>query len=120
MHDIFMMVLTYTGLAIESIGFIIIVIAVLKSIYKLIFEEKFDFVLSSKDLILNTGLSVALEFFLAAEIIKTITLRDSSELMYIAVLIIIRILITIVIHWELKQKEHVDQMKKDSDSHSHL
>ncbi|MDD7306751.1 MAG: DUF1622 domain-containing protein [Peptoniphilaceae bacterium] len=108
MHDIFMKILSLTGFVIESIGFIIIVISVLKSFYKIAFITKFDFEESHKDVSLSTGLSVALEFFLAAEIIKTITLRDQSELVYIGVLILIRILMTVVINWELKQKENLD------------
>lgn len=105
MQDIFMKILISSGLIIEIIGFMIIVISVLKSFYKLAFVAKFDFEKGHKDMSLSTGLSVALEFFLAAEIIKTITLRDQSELLYIGVLILIRILMTLVIHWELKQKE---------------
>lgn len=111
MHDIFMKILIYSGLIIEVIGFMIIVISVLKSFYKLAFVTKFDFEKGHKDMSLSTGLSVALEFFLAAEIIKTITLRDQSELLYIGVLILIRILMTVVIHWELKQKEAKERLE---------
>src|SRR5699024_1901269 len=105
MNDIFMNILIYSGIIIESIGFLIIIISVLKSFYKLVFQAKFDFVAGHKDMSLSLGLSVALVFFLVAEIIKTITLRDQSKLLYIGVLILIRILVTFVIHWELKQKE---------------
>lgn len=105
MQDIFMKILIYSGVFIEIIGSMIIIISVFKSFYKLGFVNKFDFEKGHKDMSLSTGLSVALEFFLAAEIIKTITLRDQSELLYIGVLILIRILMTLVIHWELKQKE---------------
>lgn len=111
MDEIFMKILVYSGLIIESIGFLIIIISVIKSFYKLVFQAKFDFVAGHKDMSLSTGLSVALEFFLAAEIIKTITLRDQNELIYIGVLILIRILMTLVIHWELKQKETKDRIE---------
>lgn len=110
MLEVFHKILTVSGFIIEFIGFIIIIISVIKSFYKLAFKNKFDFVISHKDMSLSTGLSVALEFFLAAEIIKTITLRDQSELVYIGVLILIRILMTLVIHWELKQKEAMDAL----------
>ncbi|MDO5047033.1 MAG: DUF1622 domain-containing protein [Anaerococcus sp.] len=112
MHEIFFSILAYVGLFIEMIGFGIIVVSVIKSFYKLAFEMKFDLVKSHKDISLSTGLSVALEFFLAAEIIKTITLRDQSELIYIGVLIMIRILMTLVIHWELKQKEREEKLEE--------
>lgn len=111
MQDVFMKVLITSGVVIETIGFLIIVISVIKSFYKLAFVMKFDFEKSHRDMSLSTGLSVALEFFLAAEIIKTITLRDQAELMYIGVLILIRILMTVVIHWELKQKEAKERLQ---------
>ena len=45
--------------------------------------------------------SLALEFFLASEILKTIHVRDLSELYIIAAIIILRILIAFVVHWEM-------------------
>ncbi len=45
--------------------------------------------------------SLALEFFLAAEILKTIYIREFSELYIISAIIVLRILMTFVVHWEM-------------------
>lgn len=46
--------------------------------------------------------ALTLEFFLAAEIISTINFRDWKDLVEIAAIIVIRTIITFIIHWEIK------------------
>lgn len=54
---------------------------------------------------LGKSLSLALEFKMGAEIINTVIIRDLKELGILAVVIIIRALMAILIHWEVKMEK---------------
>lgn len=103
-HHIFVTFVPPVAGIIELLGLFIIILSVLKSFGKLIFVEKFNFILAEKDLVLNSGLSTALEFFLAAEVLKTLIADSTDKLIQLGALVIIRIVITLIIHWEMKQK----------------
>lgn len=62
---------------------------------------------------LSKGLSLALEFFMAAEILKTVTLQEKEELLILAAVIIFRILFSFLTHFEMKQsnKNHHEEEK---------
>lgn len=92
------------ALIIEFLGILAIIIAVGKNVYNLIFVEKFDFQLSQKDPILNSGLNTALELFLAAEILITLVANSLEKLAEVAMLVTIRIVIAIIVHWESGHK----------------
>ena len=51
------------------------------------------------------GLSIALTFKLAAEIVRTITVRSLSEILQIGALILIKAAITFLIHWEWRSSD---------------
>ena len=51
---------------------------------------------------LAQGIALALEFKLASEIIKTVIVRDIAEIYVLGAIIIIRVILTFVIHWEIK------------------
>lgn len=63
------------------------------------------------------GLALALEFQLAAEILHTIKVKTLSELAVIAMIIVLRILITLIVHWEM---DHEVRYQKESDGRSRL
>lgn len=48
------------------------------------------------------AMSLSLEFKLTAEIIETVIIRDLNEFAILAALAILRVVITIVLHWDLK------------------
>ena len=51
---------------------------------------------------LAQGIALALEFKLASEIIKTVIVRDIAEIYVLGAIIIIRVILTFVIHWVIK------------------
>lgn len=56
------------------------------------------------------SLATALEFKLAAEILKTVLIKSFDELIILASIFILRVLMTFVLEWEIKQeKQHVDK-----------
>ena len=51
---------------------------------------------------LANGLALSLEFKMAAEILKTVIIRDFGELMVLGAVIILRALLSFLIHFEMK------------------
>lgn len=56
---------------------------------------------------LADGLATSLEFKMAAEILKTVLVRDLNELMVLGAVILLRALLSLLIHIEMKG-EHAD------------
>ena len=59
---------------------------------------------------LATGLATALEFKMAAEILKTVLVRDLKELLVLGAVILLRAILSVLIHFEMKHTE------KDTDA----
>lgn len=59
---------------------------------------------------LASGLALSLEFKMAAEILKTVLVRDMTELMVLGAVIILRALLSFLIHFEMKQ-HHIPQQE---------
>lgn len=110
MQQLFISIVPNIAVAIEILGLIILIIAVVRSFFKIIIDEKLDFILSGKDLLLDNGILIAMEFFLAAEIIKTLVAKDATDLFHVGILVFIRIVITVIVHWEIRQKGAVDHL----------
>lgn len=51
---------------------------------------------------LASGLALSLEFKMAAEILKTVLIRDLNELLVLGVVIALRALLSLLIHFEMK------------------
>ena len=51
---------------------------------------------------LANGLALSLEFKMAAEILKTVLVRDLAELVVLGAVIILRALLSLLIHFEMK------------------
>lgn len=54
---------------------------------------------------LANGLATALEFKMAAEILKTVIVREQSELVMLGAVIVLRALLSFLIHFELRSEE---------------
>ncbi len=88
----------------ELVGILIIVFGSIGSLAKLLVV-----VLRKRPttIIIDLGrtLAFALEFKMGAEIINTVIVRDLRELGILAVVILIRALLAILIHWEIKMEK---------------
>ena len=51
---------------------------------------------------LASGLALSLEFKMAAEILKTVLIRDLTELLVLGAVIVLRALLSVLIHFEMK------------------
>lgn len=61
---------------------------------------------------LANGLATGLEFKMAAEILKTVLVREMSELLILGAIIILRALLSFLIHFELKSSQSHGASKK--------
>lgn len=52
---------------------------------------------------LANGLALSLEFKMAAEILKTVLVRELNELLVLGAVILLRALLSFLIHFEMKQ-----------------
>ena len=67
-------------------------------------------------LYLAEGLAMALSFKLGGEILRTVVVRDMSEIMQVGAIIVLRAALTLLIHWEIKNEEKEIKSNKHSDT----
>ena len=56
-------------------------------------------------LYLAQGIAISLEFKMGSEVLRTVIVRDWSELGILGAVILLRGLLTFLIHWEIKHEE---------------
>lgn len=54
---------------------------------------------------LAKGLAMGLEFKLGSEILRTVVVRDLSEIAIVGSIILLRAALTLLIHWEIRNEE---------------
>lgn len=92
----------FSIVVLETIGIIMIIYGTIKALIQL-FRVKLDFRDVNFKIILGEALASALQFKIGAEIIKTVMIKETKELVIVGAVVIIRAVITYIIHWELKQ-----------------
>ncbi|MBQ8604744.1 MAG: DUF1622 domain-containing protein [Oscillospiraceae bacterium] len=96
----------------EFMGLIVIVYTALKSFSGWIKKDP------ATRLNLAEGLAMALSFKLGGEILRTVVVRDMSEIIQVGAIIILRAALTFLIHWEIKNEEQ-DIKQHSVNEHSH-
>ena len=101
-------IMAYT---LELVGILIIVAGSVKALIHLIrrlrHPEPFNVVID-----LGRSLALALEFKMGAEIINTVIVHDLKELATLAIVILIRALLAVIIHWEIKMERESERTQK--------
>ena len=54
---------------------------------------------------LAKGMAMGLEFKLGSEILRTVVVREFSEILIVGAIILLRAALTLLIHWEIKNEE---------------
>ncbi len=92
----------------ELIGVVIILVGTVKALSCLIRrvrqKKPFNVVID-----LGRSLALALECKMGAEIIHTVIVRDLKELGILAVVILIRALLAVIIHWEIRMEQRTEK-----------
>lgn len=91
-------VIEWAILLLESIGAGIIIVAGILGFVSYIRRDPYT------KLHLAKGLAAGLEFKLGSEILRTVIVRDWSEISIVAGIIVLRAALTFLIHWEIKEE----------------
>lgn len=96
---ILMVIADYAIILFEFVGVIILIVTGFRGI--------FDYVTRNPLTKLNLakGMALGLEFKLGSEILRTVVIRELSEIGIVAAIIAVRAALTLLIHWEIKNEE---------------
>lgn len=99
----------------EAMGVFIITLGAVKAFGKYALTL-FDFSNNHIKLELAKALALGLEFKMGAEILKTLLIRNLDELVILASIVILRFILTFVIHWEISSvTEHRNPSLEDKE-----
>ena len=87
-------------LLLEFVGAVIIVVAGLNGVIGYIKKDPL------MRLNLAKGLAFGLEFKLGSEILRTVIVREFSEMLVVGGIILLRAALTFLIHWEIRTEEN--------------
>lgn len=99
LHHCLTIIVDYAIILFEYVGVFVLIVAGLRGIYEYITRNPFT------RLNLAKGMAMGLEFKLGSEILRTVTVRDFSEIATVAGIIALRATLTFLIHWEIKHEE---------------
>lgn len=114
----------FTVHTLELVGILIIISGSVKAIAHLFSNTKRK---HKTNIIIDLGktLALALEFKMGAEIVNTVIVRDLAELGTLAIVIALRAILSMLIHWEIKNEKKLESIealenKDDVDSRSDI
>ena len=94
-ENIFFEIVNYTVLFIEGVGVAILVWTVIKAVIDLFRKNE------RLRLDLAEGIALALEFKIGGELLRTVVVRQLSELLILGAVILLRAALTFLIHWAI-------------------
>ncbi|MBQ9644068.1 MAG: DUF1622 domain-containing protein [Lachnospiraceae bacterium] len=62
------------------------------------------------------GIALALEFKMGGEVLRTVVVREWSELLILGAIILLRGLLTFLIHWEIKNEQNAESIRSMDNS----
>lgn len=86
-------------LLMECVGVTVLLVTTFKSIWGCLKRDP------HVRLTLAKGIALALEFKLGGEVLRTVIVREWSELAILGAIIVLRGALTFLIHWEIKTEE---------------
>lgn len=102
LHHIMEFLVEFFILVLEFMGLAVIIYTAFKAFYSWIKHDP------KTRLDLAEGMAMALEFKLGSEILRTVTVREMSEIYLVGAIIILRAALTFLIHWEIKNEKAVE------------
>ena len=87
----------------ELMGVLVIIVSGIRGIY--------DYIKRNPAIRLNLaqGMALGLEFKLGSEILRTVVVREFSEIATVAAIIALRAALTFLIHWEIKVEKESEE-----------
>lgn len=83
----------------ELAGVVVLLSTAVKCLYSWAVKKK------RVQMTLAQGIALALEFKLGSEVLRTVIVREKSEMLMLALIIVLRGALTFLIHWEIKGEE---------------
>ncbi|MBO5371511.1 MAG: DUF1622 domain-containing protein [Lachnospiraceae bacterium] len=90
----------------EMFGVIVLVVTAIKCFIQWIKHD------ATLRLELAQGIALSLEFKMGSEVLRTVVVREWSELGILGAVILLRGLLTFLIHWEIKHEEEALKEKE--------
>jgi len=100
---------------IELVGIFVVTAAAVKAFFSYLKGQITHEELDVKFELAN-GLATGLEFKMAAEILKTVLVRDLNELLILGAIILLRALLSFMIHIEMKNSVHANKITECMES----
>ncbi len=100
----------FTVHTLELIGIIIIVVGSIRALVHAVSNYR-NKVSTSVIIELGRSLALALEFKMGAEIVNTVIVRDLKELLVLGIVIALRAILALLIHWEIKNEKKEEEHK---------
>ncbi len=97
----------YAILLIEVIGAVALIAAIMRAVIGIIRRKKHI------RLHLSEGIALTLEFKMGGELLRTVIVQDWHELLILGAVIALHVVLTVLIHWEIKVEE---QRKKEMEA----
>ena len=107
LHGLLVQIIPNLAAIIELIGVVVVVYGVIRSLYLFIFSGG-NLMASDPKLDLAKALAYSLEFKLAAEILKSVMIQTLDEIIILAAIVVLRVILTFVIHWDIESSEKSD------------
>lgn len=91
----------------EFVGISIVILGSLNAIIQTVSAIRKK---STNNVVITLGrsLAIALEFKMGAEIVNTVIIRELKELAILAIVIALRALLALLIHWEIKNEKAIE------------
>ena len=103
MHNALMAIGNAAIILFELIGVLVLIVTGIQGVIHYIKRDPLT------RLKLAEGMAMGLEFKLGSEILRTVVVRDLSEILIVGAIILLRAALTFLIHWEIKNvKKEVD------------
>ncbi len=96
MHNALMVIGNAAIILFELIGVLVLIVTGIQGVIHYIKRDPLT------RLKLAEGMAMGLEFKLGSEILRTVVVRDLSEILIVGAIILLRAALTFLIHWEIK------------------
>jgi uncharacterized membrane protein len=98
----------------ELVGLLIIIYSAVVTLSRFV-KLKYNQTSTDIRIRLGRGISFSLMFYLAAEILRLILIREYKDLFIVGAIIVLHVIVTVLIAWEVSHSIHVMKEERELD-----
>ena len=102
-HQYFVLIIKWAILLCEVIGVLMIVLTAIRGVIAWVRKK------SNARLIAAEGIAIALTFKLGGEVMRSVIVRDWSELLILGAVVLLRAVMAVLIHFEIRAEKQLLQ-----------